>query len=59
MGGRLFRRSAGGRHEAHSAGSRPSQATQSVVLEALAKIGLDASNHAAARLDDERIQGRT
>jgi arsenate reductase (thioredoxin) len=56
MAERLFRRSAGGRHQARSAGGRPGQATHSVVLAALAEIGLDASNHVPARLDDEHIQ---
>lgn len=55
MAERLFRRSAGGRHEARSAGSAPGAATHPVVLEALAEIGIDASDHVPHRLDDEDV----
>ena len=56
MAERLFRRDAGGRHEARSAGSAPGDAPHQVVLEALAELGVDASDHVPALLDDERIQ---
>ena len=56
MAERLFRRDAGGRHEARSAGSAPGAAAHPVVLEALAEIGLDASDHVPALLDDERVR---
>ncbi len=56
MAERLFRRDAGGRHEARSAGSAPGDAPHQVVLEALAELGVDACDHVPALLDDERIQ---
>jgi arsenate reductase (thioredoxin) len=49
---RLFRRVAGGRHEARSAGSRPGAATHPEVLEVLREVGLDAADHVPHRLDD-------
>jgi protein-tyrosine-phosphatase len=55
MAERLFRQVAGGRHEARSAGSAPGDAPHPVVLEALAELGIDASDHIPAKLDDERI----
>jgi arsenate reductase (thioredoxin) len=55
MAERLFRRAAGERHAARSAGSAPGSATHPHVLEALEEVGLDASDHAPAKLDDERI----
>jgi arsenate reductase (thioredoxin) len=56
MAERLFRRSAGGRHEARSAGSQPGTQAHPVVLDALAELGIDASDHAPSLLDDERVQ---
>ena len=56
MAERLFRRDAGGRHEARSAGSAPGDAPHPVVLEALAELGVDASDHVPALLDDERVE---
>jgi arsenate reductase len=55
MAERLFRAAAGGRHAARSAGSNPGAAIHPVVLEALREIGIDASDHVPAKLDDERI----
>ena len=55
MAERLFRRAAAGRHEARSAGSAPGPAPHPVVLDALAELGIDASDHVPAKLDDERI----
>jgi arsenate reductase len=55
MAERLFRREAGERHAARSAGSEPGAATHPEVLEALEELGLDASDHVPAKLDDERI----
>src|SRR5438477_4547537 len=55
MAERLFRRDAGGSHEARSAGSAPGDAPHPLVLEALAELGVDASDHVPALLDDERI----
>ena len=56
MAERLFRQAARGRHEARSAGSAPGDAPHPVVLEALAEVGIDASDHVPAKLDDERIE---
>jgi arsenate reductase (thioredoxin) len=39
----LFRRHAGGRHEARSAGSAPGAHVHPVVLEALREVGIDAA----------------
>jgi len=55
MAERLFLRAAGERHVVRSAGSAPGGATHPQVLEALEEIGLDASDHVPAKLDDERI----
>ncbi|HJV29980.1 MAG TPA: hypothetical protein VJ645_05630 [Gaiellaceae bacterium] len=55
MAERLFRQAAGERHAARSAGSAPGAATHAQVLEALEELGLDASDHVPAKLDDERI----
>jgi arsenate reductase (thioredoxin) len=53
---RLFQRAGGGRHEARSAGSDPGPAVHSQVLEALAEVGIDASDHRHSRLDEEAIE---
>jgi len=55
MAERLFRQAVGGRHPARSAGSTPGSATHPDVLVALEELGLDASDHVPAKLDDERI----
>jgi arsenate reductase (thioredoxin) len=55
MAERLFRRAAGERHEARSAGSAPGAAAHPVVLEALAELGIDASDHVPSRLDDDAV----
>ena len=55
MAERLFRRAVGEDHAARSAGSAPGFATHAVVLEALDELGVDASDHVPAKLDDERI----
>ncbi len=55
MAERLFRRAAGGRHEARSAGSDPGQAPHPVVLEALGELRLDASDHVPRLLDAQAI----
>lgn len=55
MAERLFRASAGGRHAARSAGSEPGAAAHPVVVEALAEVGIDASDHVPRRLDDELL----
>ena len=52
---RLFRRAAAGRHEARSAGSRPGTEIHQGVLEALAEVGIDASDHVPQKLNDDLI----
>lgn len=56
MAERLFRRAAGDRHEARSAGSVPGTAAHPVVLEALAELGIDASDHVPSLLDAEAVE---
>ena len=55
MAEHLFRRAAGERHAARSAGSRPGRAAHSEVVEALRELGLDASAHVPRTLDEEMI----
>jgi arsenate reductase (thioredoxin) len=55
MAERLFRRAAGERHAARSAGSAPGAAVHPQVREALREIGIDASDHVPHKLDDEAI----
>ena len=49
----LFERSADGRHEARSAGSRPAAHVHPEVVTALAEVGIDVSGTAPHRLDDD------
>jgi protein-tyrosine-phosphatase len=56
MAERLFRRLAGDRHEARSAGSTPGTHAHAVVLEALREAGVDASDHVPHRLDDDDVK---
>ena len=51
----LFRRAAGGRHEARSAGSEPGAEPHPRVVEALAELGIDASGHIPRRIDAELL----
>ena len=53
---RIFTALVGGRHQARSAGSEPGPRVHPVVVEALAEIGLDASDHVPRKLDAEAIQ---
>jgi arsenate reductase (thioredoxin) len=53
---RLFRRLAGNRHRARSAGSAPGANAHPVVLEALREVGIDASDHVPHRLDDDDVK---
>lgn len=55
MAERLFRRAAGDRHIARSAGSNPGPAAHPQVLEALREVGVDASDHVPHKLDEEAI----
>jgi len=57
MAERLFRRAAGDRHAARSAGADPHRETaEPIVLEALGEVGIDASDHRAHRLDQADIE---
>jgi arsenate reductase (thioredoxin) len=53
---RLFRRLAGDRHEARSAGNAPGVHAHPVVLEALRDVGIDASDHVPHLLDADDVQ---
>jgi arsenate reductase len=53
---RLFRRAAGDRHEARSAGSAPGARALPEVLAALAEVGIDASDHVPHLLDAADVQ---
>jgi arsenate reductase (thioredoxin) len=53
---RLFQRAAGGRHEARSAGSAPGPAVHPQVLEVLAEVDIDASDHQPRRLDQNAVE---
>ena len=55
MAERLFRAVAGARHETRSAGSDPGAAPHPQVLEALAELGVDASDHVPRQLDAELL----
>jgi protein-tyrosine-phosphatase len=54
MAERIFRRATRS-HEARSAGSMPGARVHPVVLDALAEIGLDASDHVPRQLDAEAV----
>lgn len=56
MAERIFNRAAAGRHHARSAGSQPGAAPHPVVLDALAEIGLDASDHVPRQLDLDEVR---
>ena len=56
MAEQLFRREAGGRHDARSAGSEPGAAVHPQVLEALTEIGIDASAHVPRKLDSDALE---
>jgi arsenate reductase len=55
MAERLFRRAAGDRHQARSAGSEPGAAPHPQVVEALEEIGIDAAEHVPRRLEAEAL----
>jgi len=55
MAERLLLRESDGRHAARSAGSMPGTAAHPQVVEALAEIGIAASDHVPRKLDDEAI----
>jgi arsenate reductase len=53
---RLFHEAAGDAHEARSAGAAPGGEVHPVAVEALAEVGIDASDHVPCKLDDELIE---
>jgi len=55
MAERLFRRAAGGRHAARSAGSQPGPAPHSEVVAALREVGVDATDHVPQLLTDDLV----
>ncbi|HET8751518.1 MAG TPA: arsenate reductase ArsC [Gaiellaceae bacterium] len=55
MAERLFRRLAGERHEARSAGSDPGAAPHPQVVDALKEIGIEASDHVPHKLDADDL----
>jgi len=56
MAERLFRRAAGGRHAARSAGADPhGTGAEPAVVEALGELGVDASDHVQHRLTDDDV----
>ena len=55
MAERLFRRIAGNRHAARSAGSNPGNGPHPEVVEALREIGIDASDHVPHQLDPDDL----
>jgi len=56
MAERLFRRAAGGRHDARSAGARPEPPVEPTVVEVLREVGVDASDHVPRKLDDDAVE---
>jgi arsenate reductase (thioredoxin) len=55
MAERLFHAAAGGAHEARSAGAEPGAEVHPVAVQALAELGIDASDHMPRKLDDELL----
>ena len=55
MAERLFRHEADGRHEARSAGALAGDRVHQVAVDALAELGIDASDHVPTQLGDEQI----
>jgi arsenate reductase len=56
MAERLFRKLAGERHASRSAGSNPGGAPHPRVVEALAEIGIDATDHVPRALDADSLE---
>ena len=56
MAERLFRAAAPDRHEARSAGVMPGHAPEPTVLEALNELGVDASDHAPSKLEQNAVE---
>jgi len=56
MAERLFRQAVGERHSARSAGADPhGSGAEPAVVEALAELGIDASDHVQRKLSDEDV----
>ena len=55
MAERLFRRVAGQRHAARSAGSQPGSAPHRQIVVALGEVGVDATDHVPQLLTDELV----
>lgn len=53
MAERLFRDAAAGAHAARSAGAAPGDTVHPEAVDALAELGIDASDHVPRKLDDE------
>jgi arsenate reductase len=51
MSAALFERAAGGRHEARSAGTRPAQEVNPIVVEAMSELGVDVAGRVPQRLE--------
>jgi arsenate reductase len=49
----LFQRLAQGRHESRSAGTRPTEQVQPVVVDAMREVGIDVSQHRPQALTDD------
>ena len=56
MAERLFRRAAGGRHGARSAGAQPDPPVDPTVVEALREVGVEAADHVPRKLDDDALE---
>ena len=56
MAERLFRRAAGGRHTARSAGSDPGERVHPQVVAGLRELGLDVSDHVPTALETEMVE---
>jgi arsenate reductase (thioredoxin) len=56
MAERLLLQASGGRHKAKSAGSRPGTEPEPSVVQALAEVGVDATDHVPRRLDDDLVE---
>jgi protein-tyrosine-phosphatase len=55
MAERLFRRAVGNRHQARSAGSDPGSTAHPRVIEVLAELGIDATDHVPRKIDHELL----
>jgi protein-tyrosine-phosphatase len=56
MAERIFRQLAGSGHATRSAGSDPGASPHPAVVEALAEIGIDATDHVPRKLDSELLE---